>query len=172
MPEFIPILVMVDGKTILDAFGPGGTRQRPISLLSQEHKCLYMIGHHSYALSLPYWSEIFILAAPGDFLQWRIAAIDRGNHSPIITSFDFLGHKTLQKPSQAIVTEPFFIPAQPSDPNSQVMEVVREDVELTSEVCRSHGFVVSRMVFKLLDEAGAELGYYSWDPIIQICKRE
>lgn len=164
----IPILIVVDGKTILESFGRGGTREHPIKLHSTLHKCVYMIGGSSFCSSLPWWSELYVQADPGDLLEWSMTAVDRNSFHPILVEFSCVNNRVLQTPRQTLVQEPYFIPTDPANPNQTVTEVWGEDVRMTAEVHRKEGFAFSRMVFKLLELSGEVIGYYSWDPLFNL----
>lgn len=168
MPALIPIQIVVDGEQILRSAGEGGTLENPKSLFDIQEGCVFMIANNSYVTNFQATSALNIHAMPGDFVQWRISAVDRRYFSPVLVHYASSHPRVLQNPSQSIVGLPFFIPENPSHPDSGVKQVRVEDVQMTAEVLAIDTTVTYNWTFKLVDRRGSTLGYYDWNPKIKI----
>lgn len=168
MPNFIPIQIVVDGQQILDSCGHGGTLRTPISLQSIQEDCVFMITNNAFVSSKQAQAELAVNAKPGDFLHWRIAAVDRTDYNPILVKFEADHPDALKPPKQAIVQMPYYLPKSPSNPDSGVKMVAVDDVQMESEVLKGGETVHYDWVFKLVNRSGQTMGFYSWNPAILV----
>ncbi len=167
MPNIIPVLILVDGQEIVKSVGRGGTLASPKPLYDIQNKCIYMIANKSFVGNNNKTSELLLNADPEDMIQWRVAAIERANYSPILVKYVSNNEDALESPFQAVVRQPYFIQANAHQPDGAVKQEVKMDVELMASVLKAHQVVVYHMTIKLVDHDGNTIGYYKWDPFIR-----
>lgn len=162
----IPVMIVFDGETIVSTFGQGGSESAPITINSSN--CVYMIAQGNYVVNSQANYELKIKAEPEDIIQWRATAVDRTDYSPILTQFVVSsGTSLIGTAQQNQPTLYYYLSADPSNPDNGVRQTSCLDAVWQATVL-SPGKVTYRWRFKLLDREGSVLGYYTWDPYIQI----
>ena len=127
-----------------------------------------MIANNSYVTNFQATSALNIHAMPGDFVQWRISAVDRRYFSPVLVHYASSHPRCCKTPLNRLLGYRFSSQKTPPTRIPGVKQVRVEDVQMTAEVLAIDTTVTYNWTFKLVDRRGSTLGYYDWNPKIKI----
>lgn len=166
--ETIPILTVIDCQSILDKVGRSGTFDNPTSLgaWGTSDYYLYMMTTRSFVVSDQAQSELTVKAQVGQNIQWAITCIGAA------TNYNVILQKIVPN-SQDAITNPqslkFTLNQYGAHPNQTPTpsQVVQYPMDATVESTNG-GSIQYYVTFSIVDPAGNTLGYYMWDPFINV----
>jgi nematocidal protein AidA len=163
----IPVLCVIDSASIIANVKPG-TASNPASLgsWSQSDAYVYMITNSAFVANEQAQSELTVNAQVGQSIQWTITSIDNGlEYNCILQSVNPNSTTAITAP----VSLPLVVNLWVGAPNSAPVAVSYKDFVLQATVLNtSLPSIQYYIVFQILDTNGNNLGYYQWDPFIQV----
>jgi hypothetical protein len=170
MANTINILSVIDVETIIASNIPAGTATNPTSLgaWSDSDIYVYMITSRGYIDSknnTRAGSELTVDASIGDTIQWELTCPGSGlQHNAIIAGVN-LGTQpsppSISAPAAVITYRSIYDTA--GLPGYQIVK----QTDYTSNVLAS-GNTQYTITFQIMDNLGNNLGYYSWDPFVNV----
>lgn len=170
MANTINILSIIDVETILKNNIPQGTLANPTNLGSYNTSDLYvyMITSRGYIDTSDTDradSELRIDASIGDTIQWELTCPGSGlQHNAIIANV-IPGNQpnpvSISSPVAIVTNRRIFDTA--GVPAYQIVQ----QTDYTASV-EALGITQYLVVFQIMDNLGNNLGYYSWDPFINV----
>lgn len=165
MSEFINVLIAIDAETILGTFGRNTDPNNPRSI-SGNSKLIYMTARQNQLGSAP-GSELTINACPMDIIRWRETTLSlNSEYTGMLYRFNSLaGEGLISRPTPRVVTrsEPLPNDQDPLHPSTQRINSYYWECEVLKT-----GTVTYNFSFMILNRKGEKLGYYYWDPYINI----
>lgn len=170
MSNTIDILTVVDTVSLREAVSSGslkkGTKAAPRSLGSYANSdaYIYMITAKDYVVNNQAKSELTVTANIGDTVRWMITCPGGGTGSNVImmgwkagSGGDIVNPISLDLDINLYVGSPTVAPTTVEFQNYCYAGMVTKQ-----------GVVQYVITFQLLDEHGNDLGYYQWDPFINV----
>jgi hypothetical protein len=173
MENTIDILCVIDAETLANNIKSGtlspGTLENPTWLGANSNSDVYvfMITQGSFVVNNQTKSELMISAKVGDNVRWGITSPASGvDYSCMLYNF---------QTGSVILTTPFVLPLSvveyinnPANP-AQILSLSYTNSVWQSTVT-AVGSVQYSWSFQLIDQNGNVLGYFSWDPFINIAQ--
>ncbi len=162
-PEIIDMLIVMDGESMVDTLRPG-TMDQPTVVPT---KLIYMIAKDEKAVFGQASKELKITATTGDILRWRASSLSLNSAYQVLLYkyFALRGDDLLSPPVALIVDEKSPLP-NPSAPTKPTIQTYKD--HFWQATVLSPGEVTYAFQFMVMDREGDQLGYYYWDPFIQI----
>lgn len=163
----IPVLCAIDCASIIAHVKPG-TASSPTSLgaWSQSDAYVYMITNSAFVVNDQAKSELTVKAQVGQSIQWTITSIDNGlEYNCILQAV----HPNTSTAITAPMSLPLVVNLWVGAPNSAPVAVSYKDFVMQATVLNtSMPSIQYYIVFQILDTNGNNLGYYQWDPFVQV----
>lgn len=166
--ETIPILTVIDCQSIIDTIGQKGSEGSPYNLGSYgtSDVYVYMLTTQSFVVSEQGQSELTVKAQVGQSVQWAMTCIGAGTQYNVII-------QGVTPNSTTAISEPFSLPlttdryvgapgATPT-PESYQEFLMQATVQSVGS-----GQIQYYVNFSIVDTSGNTLGYYQWDPFINV----
>lgn len=162
-PSVINVLMAADGRTLVNTLDPG-TADKPTAVPTPS---IFMMVKDDNAVFGQASKELKLTARTGDIIRWRGTSLSlNGDYNIFLYAFFSLkGGDLLSTPVDLTseITRPLPNPQDPAVPKTQtVKDVFWQSTVLTK------GEVTYAFRFMVNDRNGTPLGYYYWDPFIQI----
>lgn len=171
----IDILVAVDGATLAQQVKDGslsaGSQSSPTNLGAYSQSNVYItmtaqsatVGNNTQGSS-----ELTVNANSGDTLRWTIQTFD-GNMD--YTAYLYNGSFNPPKPISPLVYLPIsatcYLPST-SVPTAPPASVTNTTYATQGTITQSGQTIQYTLSFTLVNSQGAIVGYFSWDPFIQV----
>ncbi|WP_435261731.1 AidA/PixA family protein [Tenacibaculum sp. nBUS_03] len=170
MSNTIDILTVVDAVSLQEAVASGklkkGTKTNPTSLGSYgtSDAYIYMITANDYVVNDQAKSELTIAANVGDTVRWMITCPGGGTgNNVILMDWNSSSASGIIDPISLDIDIDLYVGSASVAPNPVEFQNYCFAGMLTKK-----GNVQYYITFQLLDEHGADLGFYLWDPFINV----
>ncbi|MDF5756331.1 inclusion body family protein [Spongiactinospora sp. TRM90649] len=165
MSEIINVLIAIDAETILEQIGKNSDPNSP-AYVSDSSNLIYMTTRQNQLGSSP-GSELTVNASPMDVIRWRETTLSlNSNYTSVLYRFDASsGGDLISTPEPRLVHI-----NQPLPGKGDPLEITTQNVYTYYWECDvlDTGSVTYHFRFVILNSKGEKLGYYYWDPFINI----
>ena len=166
--ETIPILTVIDCQSVITQKGQGGSSDSPINLGSWSTSDLYvyMLTTESFVVSEQGQSELTVKAQVGQSVQWAMTCIGAGTqYNVIIQGVTADTTTALSTPFSLPLTTERYVGAPGSTPTPESYQEFLMQATVQSV---GSGQIQYYVKFSIVDTSGHTLGYYLWDPFINV----
>lgn len=156
----IDIQMTFDAVTIFNTYKGNSDPNNPVEISAN---FVYMVTNQGNVVTGEGGGELNVSAQTDDVLRWREATLNP-EYSVLLYAFTpQTGLISPPQPLQSTITVPVPNAGNPLQPGRQTIQ----DYFWESTVLNP-GTLTYHFRFMIVNRAGAELGYYSWDPFITI----
>ena len=156
----IDIQVTFDAVAILDTYKGSSNQNNPVGISGD---LVYLVTNQGHVVTGEGGSELNVSAQTDDVLRWREATLNPG-YSVLLYAFTPpMGLISPPRPLRSTVTVPVPNPSSPLQPGRQTIQ----DYFWQSTV-QSPGHLAYHVSFMIVDQSGAQMGYYAWEPFVTI----
>ncbi len=173
MSTTIDILTVVDTVSLIDAVNSGklpkGTQSNPTSLGSytSSDAYIYMITASAYVVNDQAKSELTINADVGDSVRWMVTCPGGGtSYNVILMGWNAGAGATLIVP-QPPLSLPLSLNLYVGSPTIAPRGIPFTNYCFQGTVVAT-GQIQYVLTFQVLDSSGNNLGFYDWDPFINV----
>lgn len=163
--KIIDVLIVLDAETIVARYGLSTDPQNPLQVT--DANLIYMITNQANAVSGNAGNELNLAARTMDVIRWRETTLSlNADYQGILYKFVATAGDDLISPPVPLlakVNTPLPNPADPTHPNTQLIE----DYFWSSTVLQP-GDVTYHFSFMVVDRDSNVLGYFWWDPFLHI----
>ena len=168
MQSIIDIIIVFDAKNILnlDYIEVPGTAEDPALITDPDH-LIYMISHKDDAIEDSLGGdELEINAKVNDIIRWRGTTISSGTDYSVIL-YEYESDQTdLLEPPNPILSKPIVPLAKLEDLENPDTQEINDFFWETTTL--KEGEETYHFKFIIFDKDEQKLGYYQWDPSINI----
>lgn len=163
MSETIDVLITIDAKEIIANLHGNSDPKSPVNA----HAYVHMDVQQSDAESGQGTAELTVSATVGDTIRWRETTLSLNfEYTGILYEFHpWEGSELITKPAPLILTQQEPLP-KPGDPLNPDKQTVKNYV--WQSTAQESGKVTYTFNFMIIDKHFNKIGYYSWDPYIDI----
>ena len=162
----IDVLIAVDAESIVSKYGKNNDPNNP-TFIPYGSQLIFMITKRDNVLSGQGGSELKIQANTLDTIRWRQTTLSLNAENDAIL-YQFVpsrGGNLIAPPRPEIATVKTALP-DPNDPTSPNFQTIQNYFWNTT--AEKPGNVTYSFRFAIVDRHDNILGYYSWDPFIEI----
>lgn len=160
----IDVTIVFDAEGILNKYGE--KQSKPPAFITTQNEQIHMITKKGDAISGQGGSNLKIRAYPSQNIRWYATTLTLNSRfSAVLYSFQATkGGSLISKPVPKIVSVDSALPDPPENPKSQPIKVFFWETTIEEK-----GTVVYHFDFLIFDNHAKKiLGFYTWDPEIQI----
>lgn len=173
MSNVIDILTVVDTVSLMNAVTSGrlakGTQSNPTNLgsYSQSDAYIYMITASAYVVNDQAKSELTVQADVGDSVRWMITCPGGGTAYNVILMGWTAGQGATLIAPQPPLNLPLNLNLYVGSPTVAPRPIPFTNYCYQGTVIAT-GQIQYVITFEVLDENGNSLGFYCWDPFIEV----
>ena len=160
----IDILVAIDTETIQATYGHSLDPKKPVNVPNKPN-LIYMIVRNQNAVDGQAAAELRISAETMDTIRWRATSLSLNSDTEVVLC-SYSGDKPLISDPEPILAQVKCPLPNPNDPYNPTTQTINS--YFFNAVVKNPGQVTYHFVFLIVDRHGAKIGYYQWDPFINI----
>ncbi|NVZ64830.1 hypothetical protein HX867_22250 [Pseudomonas gingeri] len=167
------ILVVIDADAFVENYtsqGKVGTYDAPVKISSaDEQNKIYMLTQYASSLKGQATAELDLTVKLQDNIRWRGVTISKGFdkeiilYNPVMLKQNTTGEISGITNTTPYAPLPLFNKEAPGKPIAQQVRY-----NLWSAIATKRGHVVYTLSFMLVDSDNQVLGYFTWDPYIEV----
>lgn len=164
--KIIDVMIAIDTESVIEQYGNNTDPDNPVQIDTTKNY-IYMIVRSDEAVSGNAGAELTIAAKTLDVIRWRETSLTLNSaYSTILYKFESTNASGLITSPQPIIAEvqtPLPVADDPLHPSTQTIQ----DYFWNCTVEKA-GSVTYHFKFMIVDRDNNVLGYFWWDPFIQI----
>lgn len=162
-PKVIDMLITIDAETMIETLSPG-TFNTPTVVPTP---LIYMIVKSDEAVFGQASKELKINGVSGDIIRWRASSLSFNDN------YQVLLYKYLVKKGEGLLSPPMPLTMTATTPLPNPQDTTKPSSQsrkfyFWQSTLLSPGEVTYAFYFMVLDKESKPLGYFYWDPFIQI----